>query len=373
MGIAGLLPVVKPAMKTKHINSYKGKRIGIDGFVWMHYATSIVATDLFHHPDTDKYVPVFMNRLKSLLTSKIVPIVVFDGDQCTSKLETNRERREYRAKCRVEAEYFMDNNNAFKAKELMKKCINITPSMVFNVIKALRASGIEYIISPYEADAQLCFLQKTGYIDYVLTVDSDLIVYGCTKILYKQVGSEVQEYDSALLPKCKDSFFSSNLLDICILSGCDYLKSIRGVGLAIAHKKLKSLGTVETFVEYMRANDKSVPVNYMEEFKKARMTFLSHIVYDPQTASRLYLSDCDDFPGLSLEFLGTLENLPYIVPNQLGDDFRIPRHYTPGLSTVMKINRTREQAQSWVKNATDEAVPMEEIEVDANIVSPYFQ
>ena len=41
------------------------------------------------------------------------------------------------------------------------------------------------IIAPYEADAQLAFLVKSGIVDMIITEDSDLTLFGCDKVLFK--------------------------------------------------------------------------------------------------------------------------------------------------------------------------------------------
>ena len=41
--------------------------------------------------------------------------------------------------------------------------------------------GIEFIVAPYEADAQLAYMYKTGRADVVITEDSDLIAFGVKK------------------------------------------------------------------------------------------------------------------------------------------------------------------------------------------------
>ncbi len=44
---------------------------------------------------------------------------------------------------------------------------------------------VEYIVAPYEADAQLAYLARTNYVSCVITEDSDLIVFGSPCILFK--------------------------------------------------------------------------------------------------------------------------------------------------------------------------------------------
>lgn len=45
----------------------------------------------------------------------------------------------------------------------------------------MRAENVDYVVAPYEADAQLCFLEREGYVDGIITEDSDLLVFGCKK------------------------------------------------------------------------------------------------------------------------------------------------------------------------------------------------
>lgn len=43
--------------------------------------------------------------------------------------------------------------------------------------------NLDIIVSPYESDAQLAFLVNEGLADVVVTEDSDLIVFGCEKVI----------------------------------------------------------------------------------------------------------------------------------------------------------------------------------------------
>ena len=40
------------------------------------------------------------------------------------------------------------------------------------------------MVAPFEADAQLAYLNKEGYADVVITEDSDLLVFGCTQVIF---------------------------------------------------------------------------------------------------------------------------------------------------------------------------------------------
>jgi exonuclease-1 len=55
---------------------------------------------------------------------------------------------------------------------------------VHAVVCQLRLIGVQYIIAPYEADAQLAYLACKGLIWAASTVDSDFIVHGVERIFY---------------------------------------------------------------------------------------------------------------------------------------------------------------------------------------------
>lgn len=48
-----------------------------------------------------------------------------------------------------------------------------------------RIRGVKYVVAPYEADAQLGFLARNGHVDAVITEDSDILLFGCTRVLFK--------------------------------------------------------------------------------------------------------------------------------------------------------------------------------------------
>ena len=48
--------------------------------------------------------------------------------------------------------------------------------------QALKERGVEYLVAPYEADAQMAYLAINGDVHAVITEDSDLLVYGCPRV-----------------------------------------------------------------------------------------------------------------------------------------------------------------------------------------------
>lgn len=49
-------------------------------------------------------------------------------------------------------------------------------------VKACREKGVDCIVAPYEADAQLAYLNKCGIAQLIITEDSDLVLFGCDRV-----------------------------------------------------------------------------------------------------------------------------------------------------------------------------------------------
>lgn len=129
-----------------------------------------------------------------------------------------------------------------EASNCFKQSVQITSEMVLAVIQACRdLPGVDCLVAPYESDVQLAFLQRTGIADLILTEDSDLILFGCDKILFKfDTTGQGMLFEKENLPAClglsADKFNFEKFRRICILSGCDYLQSLPGIGLMKAAK-----------------------------------------------------------------------------------------------------------------------------------------
>lgn len=53
---------------------------------------------------------------------------------------------------------------------------------LFVFFQTARMRGVDCVVAPYEADAQLAFLNKSGIAQAVITEDSDLLAFGCKKV-----------------------------------------------------------------------------------------------------------------------------------------------------------------------------------------------
>jgi exonuclease-1 len=71
------------------------------------------------------------------------------------------------------------------ANKKYTEAIEITTDMIQKLLVELKCLRIDYIVAPYEADAQLAYLFKIRQIDLVVTEDSDLLLFGASKVFFK--------------------------------------------------------------------------------------------------------------------------------------------------------------------------------------------
>lgn len=369
MGISGLLPIVKPILQKKHISLYSGKTVGVDGHAWLYQIAPSIAQELFFGIPTRKHIHILSNKIKPLQKNGIRVVFVFDGDTLKSKDKTFLERSKRKEEAKTETLRLLRANNVSKAREMMKRCVQITDDLMISVLDHLRKEGIEFIISPYESDAQLAYLQRIGYIECILTEDSDLIIYGGTNILYKYDTSYVYEYKKEDLKRAWDCFFATNILEICILSGCDYLSGLPGVGIKTAYKLLEKHMDVEGAISSwkLKAN---VPENFLEEFERAKMTFLHQIVFNPVVKKRVFLGGGPE-KSTECSFLGSF----------IEEEERFSKGYhfrKKDLSVFFSAKDKRdsgEKVQSLVDviPSTPPEIKESKVIVDERTISPYFQ
>ncbi|NWW94604.1 EXO1 Exonuclease, partial [Rhynochetos jubatus] len=290
MGIHGLLQFIKEAAEPTHVKKYKGQAVAVDTYCWLHKGAYACAEKLARGEPTDLYVAFCMKLVDMLLSFGIKPILVFDGCTLPSKKEVEKARRERRQASLLKGKQLLQEGRLAEARDCFGRSVNVTHVMAREVIKAARARGVDCIVAPYEADAQLAYLNKAGMVQAIITEDSDLLAFGCKKVFLKidKFGNGL-EVDQARLGNCKqlgNVFTEEKFRYMCILSGCDYLPSIHGIGLAKACKLLKLannpdiLKVIKKMGQYLKMNI-TVPEEYIQGFIRANNTFLYQLVFDP--------------------------------------------------------------------------------------------
>lgn len=316
MGIQGLLPVLKPVIEDAHVREFKGKKLGVDTFAWLHKAAFTCAYELAMNIKTDKYIAFIMNRIKMLRSHGVEPLMVFDGCAMPAKKDTNDERGRLRAQHHARGMAHAQDGNRSAATDCFQAAIRITPQMTRSLQKKLHEAGVQFIVAPYEADVQLAYLSIHGHVDAVVTEDSDLVVYGAKRIFLKMdkhgagqlfCQSSLSSVES---PNIR-SFTSAMFMHMCILAGCDMLPSMPGMGIRKAAQLLRDYKSMDRVFAAIRSHSTafSMPPEYEETFWKCVLTFKHGRAYDPNTQKLCYLTPPPQNWDVDVEHGDDVENV----------------------------------------------------------------
>lgn len=213
-----------------------------------------------------------------------------------------------------------------QAREFYVKCVDVTPEMALQLIKALRAEAVPYLVAPYEADAQMRYLELNGLVDGIITEDSDLLVFGCQHVYFKldALSATVTSIARSNFGSVQSSEGGLSLLGwndtqfrhMSILSGCDYLPSIPGIGLKTAYALIKKHRTAEKAIRALQLEGKrDVPLHYMASFISAECAFLHQRVYDPNSKSLVYLTPIPEGKDWDESLEAFVGRYVYFFPN----------------------------------------------------------
>lgn len=245
-----------------------------------------------------------------LLFFGVTPYLVFDGDDLPSKSGTEADRFKKREDSRKLALELQSKGRVAEAYQEFQKAVDVTPEMARQLIEELKRMKVQYVVAPYEADAQLVYLEHQGIINGIISEDSDLLVFGAKRLLSKldQHGDciEINRGDFAA---CRDisliGWTDADFRRMCILSGCDYLPNIPKLGLKTAYRSMRKYKNVEKVLRVLQFEGHyQVPAGYLDNFRQAENTFLYQRVFCP-TAQKLVTLNAPD-PGMKLD------EMPYI-------------------------------------------------------------
>ncbi|GAB1601260.1 exonuclease 1-like [Argonauta hians] len=316
MGITGLLPFLKKIHVPVNISQYEGATVAVDVYCWLHKGAFSCAEKLAFGEETDQYIYYCMKYINYMLSKNLKPILVFDGCHLPSKKAVEDSRRERRKVNRQKAAQFLKEGRRSEAKECLQRSIDITPEMARKLIEVCHKRGVDCIVAPYEADAQLAYLAKSGIAQLVVTEDSDLLLFGCDKVIFKMdfFGNGILIEKSRLneVIDIRDGFYTfDKFRHMCILSGCDYLSSLTGIGLVNAGKVFK-LARQADLRQLLRKipsylnKSLNVPNEYIEGFIRAENTFLYQLVFDPLSRRLVPLNPYpEDIAPDDLKYAGT--------------------------------------------------------------------
>lgn len=279
MGIHNLTKVIKKYYKPPEhpLSFYRTKKMAFDASLLTYQYLIAIRSDgaqLAYNNVSTSHISGFFYKIINLIESGIKPIFVFDGKPPIIKSEEiakRNERRKDAEKKYLAAEEEMDK---IKMEKYDKRKLKMGKQHADEIKALLDYMGVSYTVSDNEAEAFCASLCKEGIVDYICTEDMDALCFQAPILLKNSSKDSMAEYNLAEIIKCMKLEFTE-FVDLCILLGCDYTGTIKGIGATRAESLIKSHKTIENIVEKLKVTD--------YEYQKARDTFFqmkSHVVVD---------------------------------------------------------------------------------------------
>lgn len=256
MGIADLWPIVSlacdervpfPVFLSHFINEHaRPPRLAIDAYMFMFWSQLPDAEDATSHR---RIIRNFMAKLWYLVRNNVLFVVVFDGKYKPGKLRHG---------------HIPHISNSVSYDEVLRYFRTIPSSdyseslsLVEQIKDILQRNCIDFVQAPAEAEAECAWLQRLGIVDYVVSDDSDTLVFGASQML--RMFNRVKYFDEDNKPVLSSTDYyvtpvnmdhitertglsKERLLLVAVLRGGDYSSGTEGIGITRA-KEIALCGT----------------------------------------------------------------------------------------------------------------------------------
>ena len=299
MGIHGLTKLISDhapsAIKEGNIDNYFGRKLAIDASMSIYQFLIAVrsAGEAGHSGqltndagEVTSHLTGMLYRTIRMLEAGIKPVFVFDGKAPTMKSGELAKRKERQKAAEEElAKLQTEGGSAEDIERQQKRTVRASREQSEEVKRLLTLMGVPVIDAPCEAEATCATLAKAGKVYGTGTEDADALTFG-TPFLVRHLNAP----DSRKLPIVEVNLAAAlsgmqlthdQFVDLCILCGCDYTDSIKGIGPIKALKMIQEHGSIEGILKVLDTKKYTLPEPF--PFEEARALFNQPEVVDPET------------------------------------------------------------------------------------------
>ncbi|CAK7340406.1 unnamed protein product [Dovyalis caffra] len=314
MGIKGLTKLLADnapkAMKEQKFESYFGRKIAIDASMSIYQFLIVVGrsgTEMLTNEagEVTSHLQGMFTRTIRLIEAGIKPLYVFDGKPPDLKKQELAKRYSKRTDATADLATAVESGVKEDIEKFSKRTVKVTNQHNDDCKRLLKLMGVPVIEAPSEAEAQCAALCKSGKASILLLHDNlsgffSMFITSCMAFGVYAVASEdmdsltfgaprfirhlmdpssrkipVMEFE---IPKILEELNLSmdQFIDLCILSGCDYCDSIRGIGGQTALKLIRQHGSIENILENINKERYQIPEDW--PYQEARQLFKEPVV-----------------------------------------------------------------------------------------------
>lgn len=292
MGIKGLNALVKEhaprAIIANEMKSLFGRKIAIDASMCLYqFLIAVRQQDgnmlTNEEGETTSHLMGFFYRTIRMVSNGIKPCYVFDGKPPVLKGGELEKRLKRREEAEKKAEEMKETGTVEEIQKFERRTVRVSKQQNEEVKELLKLMGIPYVEAPCEAESQCAELSKSGKVYGAASEDMDTLCYSPAHFLRNVTAAEarklkIEDYNIKEVLQGFDMDINT-FVDLCILLGCDYCETIKGIGPVTALKLIKEHGCLENIIKSIEENPKSkyvVPENW--PYKEARELFMNPTV-----------------------------------------------------------------------------------------------
>ena len=213
MGVKSLWTVLSGVGELTDIRQLQGQRVAVDLAGWIVQSKTCQAmTKHVNNP----HIRTLFFRAAALQALDIHPIFVLDGSAPEMKREVMKARRSV-----GKASQSQSQTQTEKVVSMNRKGLKSVQNECLTLIRAL---GLEHATSQGEAEAMCAQLNAEGYVDAVITEDSDVFCYGAKVVLQNfALNAAVKSLKMYTMEKIENLLEISRdrLIFMAIVLGCD--------------------------------------------------------------------------------------------------------------------------------------------------------
>ncbi|CAK9877862.1 unnamed protein product [Sphagnum jensenii] len=272
-------------MKEQKFESYFGRRIAIDASMSIYQFLIVVGrtgNEMLTNEagEVTSHLQGMFNRTIRVLEAGMKPVYVFDGKPPDLKKGELAKRYAKREDASEELTTAMEGGEKADIEKYSKRTVKVTKQHNEDCRKLLRLMGVPVVEAPSEAEAECAALCKADKVYAVASEDMDSLTFGSTRFLRHLMEPTsrkipVMEFEIAKVLQ-ELNLTMDQFVDLCILCGCDYCDTIRGIGAQTALKLIRLHGSLEAVLENLNKDRYQIPDPW--PYQEARRLFKEPVV-----------------------------------------------------------------------------------------------
>jgi len=283
MGIKGLMKIISAnapdAIKEQEMKNYFGRKIAVDASMSLYQFLIAVRSGpdggmlTNENGEVTSHLQGMFYRTIRMLNDGVKPCYVFDGSPPELKKGELEHRRELRKNAEKLLQDAKDQENQEDMNKFSKRLVRVSKDQNAEAQKLLRLMGVPVVMAPGEAEATCAALCKGGHVYASATEDMDCLTFGTTKLVRHMTFSAARKMPIIEIDLQKVleglNFTMDQFVDLCIMCGCDYTTTIRGIGGVRALSLMKEHKSTEEILKKLDTKKYTIPEDFLHAESKA--------------------------------------------------------------------------------------------------------